>query len=72
MEKKTYTSEFKVKVVLESLQRDTTVEAVCQKFGVSRSQLWRWRQEFQERAPDLFAVQTQPKRESDQPGLRAR
>lgn len=54
MEKKTYTSEFKVKVVLESLQRDTTVEAVCQKFGVSRSQLWRWKQEFQERAPGLF------------------
>ena len=61
MEKKTYTSEFKVKVVLESLQRDTTVEAVCQKVGVSRSQLWRWRQEFQERAPGLFLDKRNPK-----------
>jgi len=28
-QRKTYTPEFKLKVVLESLQRDTTLEAVC-------------------------------------------
>jgi transposase-like protein len=27
------------------------LEATCQKCGVSRSQLIRWRQEFQEKAP---------------------
>jgi transposase-like protein len=61
MEKKPYTAEFKLQVVLESLQRDTTVGTVCQKFGVSRSQLWRWRQEFQERAPGLFVDKRNPK-----------
>ncbi|GHO61730.1 hypothetical protein KSC_006220 [Ktedonobacter sp. SOSP1-52] len=33
MEKKTYTADFKVKAVMESFQRDTTLEATCQKFG---------------------------------------
>lgn len=64
MEKKTYTVEFKVKVVLESLQRDTTLEAVCQKFGVSRSQLIRWRQEFQEKAQGLFVDKRNPKQKA--------
>jgi transposase-like protein len=61
MEKKTYTADFKAKAVLESLQRDTTLEAVCHKFGVSRSQLSRWRQEFQEKVPSLFVAKRNPK-----------
>lgn len=32
---KQYSPEFKLKVVLESLQRDTTLEEVCRKFEVS-------------------------------------
>lgn len=68
MEKPTYTSEFKAKVVLESLQRDTTVETVCQKFGVSRSQLWRWRQEFQEKVPGLFLDKRDPKQKAASQG----
>jgi transposase-like protein len=60
MEKKTYTADFKVKAVLESFQRDTTLEATCQTFGVSRSQLTRWRQEFQEKAPGMFTDKRNP------------
>jgi transposase len=60
MEKKTYAADFKVKVVMESFQRDTTLEATCQKFGVSRSQLMRWRQEFHEKAPSLFGDKRNP------------
>jgi transposase-like protein len=45
--RKQYTPEFKFKVVLESLQRDTTMEEVCRKFGVSSSMISRWRQAFQ-------------------------
>jgi transposase-like protein len=41
MEKKTSTADFTIKAVMESVQRDTTREATCQKFGVSRSQLTR-------------------------------
>lgn len=51
MEKKTSTADFKFKVVMESFQRETTLEATCQKFGVSRSQLMRWRHESRRKAP---------------------
>jgi transposase-like protein len=43
--------------VLESLQRDTTLEEVCRKFGVSSSMISRWRQAFQQHGPGLFADQ---------------
>jgi Transposase len=35
--RKQYSAEFKFKVVLESLQRDTTREEVCRKYAVSSS-----------------------------------
>lgn len=60
MEKKTYTADFKFKAVMESFQRDSTLEATGQKFGVSRSQLTRWRQEFQEKGPGLFSDKRNP------------
>ena len=37
--RKQYTPEFKAKVVLESLQRDTTIEEVRKKYGVSNSMI---------------------------------
>jgi len=45
-QRKTYTPEQKLKIVLESMQRDTTVEAVRIKYGVAASALHRWREEF--------------------------
>ncbi len=36
--RKQYSPEFKFKVV-ESMQRDTTIEDVCRKFGVSSSMI---------------------------------
>ncbi|GHO54177.1 transposase [Ktedonobacter robiniae] len=70
MEKKTYTADFKVKAVMESFQRDTTLEATCQKFGVSRSQLMRWRQEFQEKKPNLFVDKRDPKQKAISQGYK--
>ena len=66
MEKKRtqYTPEFKLKVVLESLQRDTTLEEVRKKFGVSTSMIHRWRQEFQAKAADLFVDKRNPKQKA--------
>jgi transposase len=45
-QRKTYSSEQKLQIVLESFQRDTTVEAVRIKYGVAASVLHRWRDEF--------------------------
>jgi transposase len=52
--RKAYTAEFKLKVVLESMQRDTTQEEVCKRFGISSSMLHRWRKEFQANATGVF------------------
>ena len=54
--RKQYTSEFKFKAVLESFQRDTTIEAVCRKFDVPNSVMSRWRQEFQQHGPAAFEI----------------
>jgi transposase-like protein len=52
--RKSYMAEYKLKVVLESMQRDTTQEDVCKKFGVSSSMLYRWRKEFQTHVESVF------------------
>lgn len=66
--RKQYTSEFKFKVVLESLQRDTTLEEVCRKYTVSSSMVSRWRQEFQHKGPEIFSDQRDPKHRSKAQG----
>jgi len=66
--RKQYPLEFKLKVVLESLQRDTTLEAVRRKFGVSNSMIHRWRQEFQARATEVFVDKRNPRQKAQAQG----
>ncbi len=66
--RKQYTAEFKVKVVLESLQRETTLEEVRTKFGVSTSMVHRWRQEFQAKAADIFVDKRNPRQKAQAAG----
>jgi transposase-like protein len=63
-----YTAEFKAKVVLESLQRDTTIEAVRAKYGVSNSMIHRWRAEFNQNLPLLFGDKRNPKAKAQAQG----
>lgn len=42
-------------MVLESLQRETTIEAVRRKYGLSSSVIQRWRSEFLAKAEALFS-----------------
>jgi transposase len=46
IQRKTYTPEQKLKIVMESFQRDTTIEATRIKYGVGASVLHRWREDF--------------------------
>src|SRR5256885_11704677 len=62
--RKSYTAEFKLKVVLESMQRDTTQEAVCKRFGISSSMLHRWKKEFQQHATSVFYEKRDPKQKA--------
>jgi transposase-like protein len=66
--RKQYPPESKLKVVLESLQRDTTLEAVRRKFGVSNSMMHRWRQEFQARATEVFVDKRNPRQKAQAQG----
>lgn len=65
--KLTYSPEFKVKVVLESLQRDTTLEAVKRKFGISSQTLHTWRDEFKRNAPQVFTLATKKHQKNNTP-----
>lgn len=59
-DKKQYLPEIKVKAVLDSLQHDTTIEAVRRKYYLPHSVLHRWRKEFKENVVKVF----EPKRNS--------
>lgn len=50
----TYQSDFKVQVVLESLQRDTTIEQVRMKYQVPTSMVNKWRAIFRKNAALVF------------------
>src|SRR6266849_10860176 len=67
-QRKTYTPEFKLKVVLESMQRDTTLEEVCKKFGIASSMIHRWRKEFQANAASIFHDKRDPKQKAHSQG----
>jgi transposase len=62
--RKSYTSEYKRNVVLESMQRDTTQEEMCKKFGIASSMLHRWRKEFQANAASVFHDKRDPKQKA--------
>jgi transposase len=52
--RRTYTSEFKVRVVLEMLTSKKSLSQACREYGIKDSVVSRWRQVFLERAPQLF------------------
>ena len=52
-----YSSQFKAEVSLESFQRDTTIEDVRQRYGVSKNTINKWRKTFRENLPVVFAKQ---------------
>ena len=56
-----FTPEQKLQIVLESMQRDTTLEAVSRRYGIVSSVIIRWRKAFKEKAAVVFADQRNPK-----------
>lgn len=62
--KRFFSPQQKLEIVMESFQRDTTIEAVCRKFGLVRSVIHRWREEFRSRAADLFVDKRSPKQKA--------
>ena len=51
-----FTPEFKAQVVLEMLTEQKSAAQASREYGIKDSVLSRWKQEFIERSPMLFAV----------------
>jgi transposase len=51
---RTYTPEFKVRVVMELMSGKKSLSQASREYGIKDSVLSRWRQEFLERAPQIF------------------
>jgi len=60
MHRRQFAPEQKLQVVLESMQRDTTLEAVSRKYSIVSSVIIRWRQEFKAKAAIVFADKRNP------------
>ena len=52
--KRTYTPEFKAKVVLEIIGQQKSLAQASREHGVRDSVISRWKQEFVERSPQVF------------------
>lgn len=61
--KKTYQSSFKVQVVMESFQRDTTIESVRMKYQVPTTVINTWRSLFKKHAHEVFESNSRPKKQ---------
>lgn len=53
--RRTFSPEFKVRVVLELLSGEKGLMQASREYGIKDSVLSRWKQEFLARAPELFA-----------------
>jgi transposase-like protein len=60
--RKTYQSDFKVRVVLESFQRDTTIEQVRKRYDIHTSVINRWRSIFKKNAHLAFEKKKKTKK----------
>ena len=56
-ERRKFSPEFKVKVVLEMLKGEKGLMQASRAYGIKDTVLSRWKQEFLERAPELFRVE---------------
>jgi transposase-like protein len=52
--KRRFTSDFKVKVVLEMLREERTAGEIAAEYNINPNQLATWRREFLEKAPSMF------------------
>ena len=52
--RKQHSSEVKLKVVLEALREEHTINEIAARYGIHPNMIGRWKQEFIEKAPEVF------------------
>src|SRR5919199_1137920 len=63
-QRRSFTPQFKTRIVLEVLTKLQTMAQVCREYDLKEQVVTRWKAEFLERAPTLFAAD--PQRDADQ------
>lgn len=58
LSKRHHTPEYKLQVVLETLQQDTTIEQVCRNHNLAPSVIHRWRKTFRQKGSVIFDEQS--------------
>ena len=62
--RRTFTPEFKGKVVLEALRGESSQAELCQRHNISEEQLSEWKQQFRENAVSVFESRDKPSKET--------
>lgn len=70
-QRKTYSTEFKVKVVLEAFKGQRTINELCSHYGVHPNQVSQWKKQAVESLPDVFSARRVRVTEEDE-ALKAR
>ena len=60
--KRIHTPEFKMQVVLESFQRNTTIEEICRRYDLAQSVVHKWRKTFRDKGASIFIGANERKR----------
>ena len=55
-QRKTYTTEFKVKVVLEAFKGQRTINEISGHYGIHPNQVNQWKKQAVESLPDVFST----------------
>ena len=61
-----FTLEFKAKVVLEALRKETSQAELCRRYNLSEDQLSKWERQLLENAETLFGSTKKPSKEEQE------
>lgn len=64
--RRTFSSKFKAKVALESLQERLTTEEICKKYEIHPTQLNAWKKSFKDNASVVFEAESKQKKDTNE------
>lgn len=65
-QRRKFTKDFKLKVILEALKEQQTMQQLSQKYELHANQISNWKRDFLEKAATILDVKTPSKEQKDQ------
>ena len=56
-----HSAQFKFKVAVEAIKATKTAAELCQEFGLSSSQIYTWKKQLEDAAPEVFSSKKKKK-----------